>query len=392
MLVSREIQIGFPCPHLIIEEVVALGADKRSLNTRAAVASANSVRIMVNNEVYVPPAGLYSRAVLSGGRGPYRIERCVGTKGPDGNLLTVTTSAGTVSINLTPASRISAKKLQRLLKLSTVNNIAALRVVNEAITFVDTNNVGGESFVRVSGDGATALGFQQRGARGSMLYPGWVLASKSDVLPSALLVGRIPVAARYPCFKKPVSKAANFKVTYVAMPERCPRCQATYIENDYRFNAEGEVRTITNEDLLYQVCLKAILTIKGSNPYHTGYGSSIASRVGRKRTSSAATTLREDVIVALQSVQGLQEGQRKFQQVTNRERLYRIEDVSVRPSADDPTTLFVGMAVTNGTNRPISLNIIYSAPGAIALAGSNGKTLGVSGMSQEQAQRFLLDG
>ena len=61
MLVSREIQIGFPCPHLIIEEVVALGADKRSLNTRAAVASANSVRIMVNNEVYVPPAGLYSR-------------------------------------------------------------------------------------------------------------------------------------------------------------------------------------------------------------------------------------------------------------------------------------------------------------------------------------------
>jgi hypothetical protein len=392
MLVSREIQIGFPCPHLIIEEVVALGDDNRSLTTRAAVASTNSVRIMVNNEVYVPPAGLYSFAELQGSRGPYRIEKCVGTGGPDGNLLVVTASGGTVNIDLPTSQRISAKKLLRLLKLSALNNLVTLKVVNGAITLVDNNNVGGESFVRVSGDGATALGFHQRGARGTMLYPGWTLASQPDVFPSAAPVGMIPVAARYPRFKKPVPKAADFKVTYVAMPERCPRCQATYIENDYRFDSTGAVRTIVNEDLLYQACLKAVLTEKGSNPYHTGYGSSIASRVGRKRMSSTATTLREDVILALQGVQGIQDGQRKFQQVTNRERLYRIEDVTVKPSGDDPTTLFVGMAVTNGSNKPISLNIVYSAPGAIALAGSNGLTLGASGMSKEQAQRFLLDG
>src|SRR5210317_2341150 len=81
--VSVEIQAGFPCPHLVVEEPVVLGADRRSLQTRAPVANATSVRILVNNEVYIPASGLYSQALLQARSGPYRIERCTGVLGPD---------------------------------------------------------------------------------------------------------------------------------------------------------------------------------------------------------------------------------------------------------------------------------------------------------------------
>jgi hypothetical protein len=392
MPVSREIQIGHPCPHLIIEEVVALGSDQKSLITRAPVSSANSVRIMVNNEMYVPPGGLYSQATLSGAVGPYRIENCVGFTGPDGNTLTVTASQGTVTVSLPTSKRVSADVLVRHLRLTDLQTLVSVNVVGGSVTFTDIHETGPRSVVRVQGDGATALGFIQRGTRGREIYPGWTLVSRDDVLPTTAPRGLIPVAARYPRFKKPVPNASDFKVTYAAMPERCPRCGGTYIENDYRFTQNGDVRTIVNEDLLYQSCLKMILTRRGSNPYHTGYGSRLMERIGGKSATAAAGAVRQDIIQALKGVQGLQTGQRKFQQVTNRERLYRIEDVTVTPSATDPTTFVVGVAVTNGSNQPVSLNIVYSAPGAVALAGSNGQSLGSSGMSRSQAQRFLLDG
>ena len=392
MPVSREIQIGHPCPHLIIEEVVALGSDQKSLITRAPVSSANSVRIMVNNEMYVPPGGLYSQATLSGAVGPYRIENCVGFAGPNGNTLTVTASQGTVTVSLPTSKRVSAEVLVRHLRLTDLQTLVSVNVVGGSVTFTDIHATGRRSTVSVKGDGATALGFVQRGARGKEIYPGWTLVSRSDVLPTTAPRGLIPVAARYPRFKKPVPNASDLKVTYTAMPERCPRCGGTYIENDYRFTQNGDVRTIVNEDLLYQSCLKMILTRRGSNPYHTGYGSRLMERIGGKSVTAAAGAVRQDIIQALKGVQGLQAGQRKFQQVTNRERLYRVEDVSVTPSATDPTTFVVGVTVTNGSNQPVSLNIVYSAPGAVALAGSNGQTLGSSGMSRSQAQRFLLDG
>ncbi len=287
---------------------------------------------------------------------------------------------------------MSADVVVRHLRLTDLQTLVAVNVVGGSVTFTDIHATGSRSFVRVQGDGATALGFTQRGARGREIYPGWTLVSRSDVLPTAAPRGLIPVAARYPRFKKPVAKASDFKVTYTAMPERCPRCQATYIENDYRFDQNGDVRTIINEDLLYQACMKAILTMRGSNPYHTGYGSRIMQRIGRKSMAAAAGAIRQDIIEALREVQGLQEGQRRFQQVTNRERLYRVEDVTVTPSGADPTAVVVGVTVTNGSNRPVSLNIVYSAPGAVALAGSNGQSLGVSGLSQSQARRFLTDG
>ena len=391
---SIEIQSGFPCPHLVVEEPVVLGADRRSLQTRAPVANVPSVRVLINDQTYVPPGGLYSQALLQARSGPYRIERCTGVLGSDANEITVASSQGTVTLSLPTGKRIKTADLERALKLTALNDIVTITTRNNAIAFGDAAKTGAQSFVRVSGKGADALGFSQKGARGRELYPGWRLIARRDVFPSTTPRGLIPVPARYPQFVKPLSGNPDIKVTYAAMPERCPRCEASYVENDYRFNLDGDVVTIENENLLYQACLKALLTRKGSNPYHPGYGSSLMSRIGSKQVRATATALREDVVNCLSRVQSLQDGQRKFQQVKDRERLYRINDVSVRPSADDITTYFVDVSVTNGTGKPVQLSIVYSAPGAIALAGSNGQVLGLetTGLTRSQSQRFLLDG
>lgn len=61
---SKDIQIAWPCPHLTIEEKVSLGADRMSLQTRQPVGAAGTVRILVNNEIYIPQMGLHPSRTL----------------------------------------------------------------------------------------------------------------------------------------------------------------------------------------------------------------------------------------------------------------------------------------------------------------------------------------
>lgn len=392
---SLEIQAGHGCPHIVQEEPVLLGSDRRSLSTRAPIAGAASVRVLVNNSQYVPSSGLFSQAVLtSASAGPYRIQRCVGTVGPDGNLFTVTTGSGVVSVRLPEGDRVTLARIQRTLKLSGINDLVLVTEENGALSLVESQDAGPSSFIRVSGLGATSLGFLQTGARGQQVYPGWELLANEDIYPTVLPLGVRIVKARYPKFTEPLRGNPTLKVTYTAMPERCPRCNGTYIENDYRFDPQGDVITITNEDLLYQACLKAILTVQGSNPYHRSFGSKITTRIGHKLVGASAQLVKEDVINALGQVRTLQAGQKKAQNISNREFLLAVQSVEVRPSADDPTIFFVDVTVRNASNRVINLTTVFSVPGTIALAGSNNLPLGMetAGLSREQSQRFLLGG
>ncbi len=392
---SQEIRAGFPCPHLLIEEPVLLSSDRQSLQTKAPVGNASSVRILVNDSVYVPSEGLLSQASLSSSKaGPYRIVTCQDGIGSDGNLFTVTTPTSSVTVSLPVGERVSLQEVQRVLRASKAFDIVVIGDKEGALTLTDLNTAGTESYVRVTGGGATALGFSQRGARGAIVYPGWSLASKQDLFPGVKPAGYNLVPARYPRFSSPISGNPTFKVTYAAMPERCPRCGATYVENDWRFNFQGDVVEITNEDLLYQACMKAILTVQGSNPYYPTYGSKITTRIGEKISGSTALLIREDVQQALQAVKNLQLGQKKYQAVSNKELLYKVDSVVVRPSTDDPTIFFVDITVRNASNEPVNITTVFSVPGTIALAGTNGQVLGIetAGLTRAQSQRVLMDG
>lgn len=371
---SKEIQIGFPCTHYIMEEPVELAEDRRTIISGSPVGSKPSVRVLVNNQYYIPSTGLYTQAFLtSAKKGPYRIEKCVGLLGPDANLLIVETPAGKFEVRLPESKRMSLVDLQKSLRLSVLNSYVEITAQNGAIAFKEKQNLGKDSWIRLSGKGAETLGFSQKGSRGCLLYPGWDLVKEETIIPST---NPRLATKRKVVFRSPVKGSPELKLSYTTLPSLCKRCRATFVENDYRFNPLGEVLTIENENLLLQACLKVILTNRGSNPFHVSYGSKIQTRIGNKIVGASEALIKEDIVRALQIVKSLQRQQRQFQTVKSKELLVSISSVDVTTDENDPTLYYVDVIVRNGSNEPVNISITYTAPGAVALTGSNGQSLG----------------
>lgn len=357
---SIDIRLAHPCPHLVLEEPVALAADRRSLVTSCPVASANAVRVLVNDSFFVPSTGLYDQASLSASvRGPYRVPACDRT-------LTVVTSTGSTTISLVPSpdGLVYPESVARQLTVGLTG--ATVGVTGGLLSVTDIGSVGRSSFVQVSGSGARWIGFvSQRGAVGRTVYPGWdIIGEQGSIL------------GRYPVFRETLQNNAAFKVSYSTYPTRCRRCGATFVENDWEYSLQGDVLMVANEDLLVQEVLKIILTRVGSNAYFPTYGTRIVDSIGRKAVSTTASDIKTQVREALRVVSLTQATQAKFQQVSLAERLYSVRSVDVNQSAEDPTVFLVDVTVSNASDKPIRVSIVYTAPGAVALAGTNGLSLG----------------
>lgn len=368
---SLEPHLGHRCPHLVIEESVELSADRQTLPTKGPIASVDSVFLLANDRDYLPPSGLFTVATLAANRkGPFRIQNCVGA-----NTLVIHTRRAMDTVALPDGDAVPIERVLQAIRLAT-NTVLATNE-NGALVLTENADPGPESMIRVSGGAATALGFDQMGSRGREVYPPWQLDTYYDILPTEFPVGLSPAPSRRIKFARPLLGNPTLKVTYAAMPDRCPRCGGTYVENDYRFDVQGDMVLLQNEDLLYQACLKAILTVLGSNPYHTSYGSEITRRIGLKANSNAKSLVSLDIQTALGKVKSLQQTQSRYQNVTPEERLYSFGGVSVESDPNDPTVFRAQVTVKNGSNRPIQLNIVFTVPGVVALRGTNGLSLGV---------------
>lgn len=357
---SVDIRLAHPCPHLILEEPVTLGADRRSLVTSCPVASANAVRVLVNDTLVVPSAGLYEAATLSATvAGPYRVPVCDRT-------LTVAASGGTATVTIAPDPDGLVRPVQLAKQLTAVLPFVSVGVTNGLLVMTDTHSVGASSYVRVSGLAAPWVGFPtQRGATGRMVYPGWEVAGN----PSS-------ASGRFPVFKEALRNNASFKASYATYPVRCRRCGGTFVENDWEFDLQGDVLIVTDEDLLVQSALKFILTRSGSNAYFPTYGTRIQDSIGKKAVSTTASDIRNQVQEALLVLSRSQGVQAKFQAVSVAERLLTVNSVEVTQSAEDPTVFYVDVVVTNASGKPVRVSIVYTAPGTVALAGTNGLSLG----------------
>jgi len=351
------------------------------------VASQDSVQILVDDKYYIPNTGFYSQALLTGSRSaPFQIQTCSNLSGPDANLLTITASKGSFEVRLPEGDNVSLKDVLKAIRSANVDEVVAVGSYNGAVRLLDSASIGAESFLRVGGDGADALGWEiQKGARGKMLYPPWKLHTQRETYPSPQLANALTAVSRYPVFQVPIKGHCTFKISYVSTPERCPRCNATYVENDYRFNALGQPVLIYNEDILYQSCLKMLLTSLASNPFHPNYGTRLMDSIGQKRFGDAALTIKASVQKGLAKVKSVQSQLREYQNLTLQEQLYSVVSVDVA-EGDDPTTFLVSVIVQNASGRPIRLSIAYTAPGAVALAGTNGQTLGLNaaGLGEDQ--------
>jgi phage baseplate assembly protein W len=329
------------------------------------VASGNTVRILVNDEFFIPQSGLLTPASVYGTvSGPFDLVE-------NENLLTVETPLGsqTVVFPVTGTSRISSEEAVKIM-LTQGFDVALVSQLNGHLFFTETSRVGPTSFLRVRGSAAGALGFgspengRQWGALGRQIYPSWGLYLRPDTITN-----------RFPRFNEVIRGNPVFKVTYTVPPQRCLRCGGSYIENDLRYNETGQNVLIENEDLLYQACLKLLLTDRGSNAYHPWYGTTIRDRIGSKALGTVAALISEDVRQSLAKLQALQQSQAKYQQVTFRERIYSVLSVRVSPHSQDQTTFLIDVVVQNASSEPIELSIVFTVPSVVALMGSNGLML-----------------
>lgn len=367
---SRDVQLGWNCLHLTLEERVTLSSDRRSLPTLQPIANRTIVGVLADYDVQIPQEGLYSQAkVLSFQAGPYSLIE-------NETDLAVVTSGESFSLTLSANKFYTADEIATLINRASTTKKTVASSQNGRLTITDTASVGPRSIVQVFGLSLPKLGFEtQSGAQGKMLFPPWELYTP-PAQPSL----------RYIRFTQPLAYNPILAVSYVTTQQRCLRCRGTGVENDYRFTATasptvsgdivpaGSIITIENEDLLYQEALKIVLTKSGSNPFHPAYGSTVLSRIGSKTIAATAAAINQDVRRALELLQTTQTEQSRLQNVTAREKLYSIQSVNTTPDPYDPTVFYVDITVQNASTTPVVINVVYATSG---VNSRNGKlTLG----------------
>jgi phage baseplate assembly protein W len=349
---SKDIQLAHRCPHLTVEERVYLQTDRRSLPTLQPVGADSSVRIIANNDIVIPRFGLFNQAQLySSQSGPYRIVT-------NETELVVQTASEQLSLSLTPGTRVETGTLVK--ELNTASEFILAENVRGHLVLSETAGLGRESWLRVSGSAAASLGFElQAQSRGRKVYPGWGLALRPDQV----------LTNRFPRFNEPVKQNPVFKVTYTVPQRRCLRCGGARVENDYRFDNQGLVLVVENENLLHQAALKILLTGKGTNPFHKWYGTTLKSRIGSKAIGAVAGLINEDVRRALEAMQRLQVAQARFQSVSYKERLATIQSVQTYPLDTDPTTFMIEVIAVNASRQPVNVSTVFTVPDVITLDG-----------------------
>lgn len=369
---TYDFQLGHTCPHLTVEEVVPLGADRQSLVTRQPVASSSRVRITANSSVDIPSSGLQSPAVMYGAvSGPFRIPSYA-------RELILASRTESITAQLPVGTRITASEIVRVVSNEITSQKAFFSATSENgfLIFRDLKDRGPSSVLRVSGSAGAILGFaDQVRTRGKMVFPAWGFGEQSLDGP---YFGPDVIRARYPKFTAPIRGNPVFKVTYTTYQQYCLRCQSYGIENDYRIGTDGNYLEVRDDDKLNQDALKILLTVRGSNPYFPEYGSTLLTRIGIKAVGAGVTTITEDVTRALTTLQRIQQVTGRYLDLTPKETLQSILSVATTPSPTDPTVFEVRIIASNASSEPILLRTVYAAPGSIALVGTNGKSLGLT--------------
>lgn len=367
---SKDFQIGFPCPHTIGEERTQLSSDRVTLQTQKPIAGAGLLQVVVNDTYTVSPSnGIQSSATLTSSKAePYLIT-------PGQADIFIRSQNSSVSVTL-PTGYQSAERVANLLNTAVADPTARPFLVATAtkgvLSITENRAFGPTSQIRVSGNAIAGLGFlDQVGAVGQVVLPPFNLFSMSYQDGEGVFEEGYFIR-----FDQPVRPNYYFGITYQVLWHQCMRCRGTEVENDWRFNADGLPLIITNDNLLYQSCLKILLTELKSNIYYPWYGTNLMSLIGSKSNAASAVNIRQGIQNALATFQNLQNQQSKYQNISPKERLYSVDSIGVKQSESDPTVFLVDVSVRNYSMSPISITVVYTAPGAYALPGTNHLSLG----------------
>lgn len=341
---AYDLHIGHACPHILRYERASLDGGVR-LSPRSPIFGTGLLEVRRDGVVLNQEGNVREAVSVAPLNPPYRIRT-------GKNELTVETTSG-FSATLTIPSKIYQKD-----SLVTYLNgkLGEVQVVAEGKSLKFTDLSQGVGFT-LRGPALEALGYssQKVVVKSKTITPRWSLQKR--------LVGYDVV------FEKPLQPEGLLDVTYTTSKENCRRCNSTGVENDLRFDEYGETQRLTGTDLLYQTVAKAVLTNKGSNPYHEFYGSNAFSLIGKKSSVGVAEALRQSVTEALNKVQSQQRLQAQVQTLYPEEKLLGVLAVTVQQVGDDLTHYLCNIVVRSGAGRPVSVNVIFAVPGSLPLNG-----------------------
>ncbi len=338
---SLEPQIAWLCPHVVKEVPVEIQGTSGLLPY--PVSGALSIRI---DGIEVPSGGLKLPARLwSSQREPYV------RAAPE--ILTVALESETLTFSF-PARGLSAQDVVRTLQ--STPKIKAF--VDGSRFYLESCKTGVDSLLVCGGTATASLGLStQTSARGMTQHPAWALGKDSVGDPRVLM------------FQESLAADVPVTASYRAVSSWCPRCQGTLVENDLRINQQGNIQTVEGADLLYQRCLKTVLTRLGSNPYVPRYGTNLLDIIGRKNTFGLQQSVSEEVRNALTLLQTVDRQQARVQQMTLAERLGEIVRVQAFTSSDDPTVVQVEIEVRSMSRQAVQLSVVFSVSGATSTQG-----------------------
>lgn len=359
---SFDRQIDQVCPHLVTEEALYLGSDRMTVRPLRPISAATSVKVLLNNAIQVPSSGVFLPAKTSGSRrGPFSI-----TAGAD--TLRFVVDQGAEQTVVLPALRdISASRMAALLNQQLQGIVFS--VVNDRLAFATREAGPAHSiFLKGTSTAAPVFGFAaNREFRGIQNVPGWTLISDPTTLDTR--------PARLVVFDEPLRSGSDFvEISYVTLREECRRCGGTGVENDWRYDINGELVELRDEGLLIQELQKDFYTIRGSNAFHTWYGTNLIDAIGKKLSAGgfAQNLIVSDIYQAFNRWQSVKRQQEDDigQFVSDREFPFRLLSVNLEQSSQDPTVLFVSVTVQNRSNDPIQLTRGLKLPQSLALVSS----------------------
>jgi len=148
----------------------------------------------------------------------------------------------------------------------------------------------------------------------------------------------------------------TFSIDYQAQPDRCRKCKATDVVNDYSYDKLGQLIIVSEEDKMLQDLLKLTTAIKGTNTAHPWYGTSLISFIGTARLPEYyQMKFKAELIDAGDRMKDLQNQQTQYQTVDDEEFFSFLDDIQVIQSEDDVNFYEVSATVVSQAATAIEL-------------------------------------
>lgn len=338
---SQDLRIKHTCPHIVACESLAIEDDLRTL--RPVMPPASSAVLLFRNGRIIPRAGITTAVEITSLQAqPFEIET------GDNDTFSISVNNGTTqSVTLPTGLSVSAQDIADALD-SGLQGVSVS--ASEGRVVIQHDQRGPQATLAMKdGNAHSTLGFPSiRIYRGKQVVPGWTLV-RDPISP-------VPTD-RVLYFNQGLPSFDDiFEVTYVTQRDLCRRCGGLGIENDFRYNRNGEPLFVRNQFLLLQEVEKIVFTILGSNVFHTWYGTSLFELIGSKITRPGGgqlieTQLVSEIQAAIERYRDVKEKQSRIQEVTPAEQLRRIVSIEVRQDQNDPTVFRILVSLESRAGR-----------------------------------------